>query len=125
MKPAGMSVLLNVEDIDASVRFYEALGFRVAERWDGKPGSAWRLLTSDGLRLMLNQTARAASAHRRGRPDYSDVVLYLYVDDARACEEELRQAGHEGRAVGVQDYGLDEVWLRDPDGFHVVLASDA
>ncbi len=32
--------------------------------------------------------------------------------------------GVAGRQAGPQDYGLDEVWLRDPDGYHVVVASD-
>jgi len=93
MEPARMTPLLNVLDIEASVSFYGALGFVVRERWDGRGGRAWRLLTCGELRLMLNQTARAASEHRRARPDYSDLVLYLYVDDAPACWRELQAAG--------------------------------
>jgi len=51
-------------------------------------------------------------------------VLYLYVDVAARCHAELSARGIEGRHVGPQDYGLDEVWMRDPDGYHVVVASD-
>ena len=123
MKPTRMTPLLNVLDLEVSVRFYEALGFRVAQEWRGAPG-AWCLLTCAELRLMLNQTDRAGSEPRRARPDYSDLVLYLYVDDAEVCLDELRAKGVEGRHVGPQDYGLNEVWLRDPDGYQVVVASD-
>lgn len=124
MEPARLTPLLNVLDVRASVAFYEALGFTVGERWDGGEGRAWRLLVCGDLRLMLNQTGRAESELRRARPDYSDAVLYLYVDDAPACWRELQAAGVEGRHVGPQAYGLDEVWLRDPDGYHVIVASD-
>lgn len=120
-----MTPLLNVLDIDESTAFYEALGFAVRERWDGEAGRAWRSLACGDLRLMLNQTERAASSARRARPDYSDLVIYLYVEDAPTCWRALHAAGLEGRHVGPQDYGLDEVWLRDPDGYHVVVASEA
>lgn len=124
MRPSRMTPLLNVLDIAASIGFYEALGFTVGERWDGGEGRAWCLLACGDLRIMLNQSVRAASYHRRARPDYSDLVLYLYVDDAPACWKELQAMGLAGRHVGPQNYGLDEVWLRDPDGYHVVIASD-
>ena len=61
---------------------------------------------------------------RCARPDYSDLVLYLYVEDAPTCWRELQSLGVPGRHVGPQDYGLDEVWLRDPDGYHIIVASD-
>lgn len=124
MKPARMTPLLNVLDIRASVSFYEALGFAVRERWGDAEDRAWCLLVCGELHMMLNQTTRAASDHRRGRPDYSDLVIYLYVEDAPACWRELQTAGLSGRHIGPQEYGLDEVWLRDPDGYHVVVASD-
>ncbi len=124
MKPARMTPLLNVLDIRASISFYETIGFTVTERWDGGERRAWSLLTCGDLRMMLNQTGRAASDHRRARHDYSDLVLYLYVEDAAACWQELQSLGLPGRHVGPQDYGLDEVWLRDPDGYHIVVASD-
>lgn len=125
MQPTGMTALLNVEDMTASLRFYEALGFEVVERLDcGKEVPSWCLLTLGDLRLMLNETSRAASESRRAREDFSDAVFYLYVDDAPAAWSELQSRGVEGRHVGPQDHGLDEVWLRDPDGYHLVVASD-
>lgn len=123
MKPTRLTTLLNVEDYDRSLAFYRKLGFEPAE--EAREGStAWCLLTCGELRLMLNQTKRAKSAARRALGDYSDLVLYLYVDDAPRAWAELREKGVTGRHVGPQDYGLDEVWLRDPDGYHVVVASD-
>ena len=124
MKPERMTPLLNVESITTSIAFYEALGFQLSERVGGDEGPGWCLLACGDLRLMLNRGQRADSGHRRERPDYEDLVLYLYVEDAAACWRELAARGLEGRHVGPQDYGLDEVWLRDPDGYHVVVASD-
>ncbi|MDE1837326.1 MAG: VOC family protein [Euryarchaeota archaeon] len=37
---AAMSVMLNVKDVDRSVKFYEALGFQVRWKWEGDDGKA-------------------------------------------------------------------------------------
>ena len=108
MRPTRMTPLLNVLDINTSSGFYEALGFTVQEQWDGGEGRVWCLLVCGDLRIMLNQTVRAASDHRLARPDYSDLVLYLYVENAQTCWKELQAMGLAGRHVGPQDYGLDE-----------------
>ena len=76
------------------------------------------------LSIMLNQTTRSRSEERREQQDYSDVVLYLYVDDAPRFIAQRTLTNCSVRHVGPQHYGLDEVWIRDPDGYHVVVASD-
>ena len=123
MKPARMTPLLNVQDMAASLAFYGKLGLSLDEKWE-RGDAAWCLLSAGDFRLMLNQTRRADSASRRAGEDYSELVLYMYVDDAPSAWSELQAQGVSGRHVGPQEYGLDEVWLRDPDGYHVVVASD-
>ena len=118
-------MLLNVEDVARSMEFYGHLGFSEHSRWETEEhGLGWCQLVVGDHALMLNQKGVLAQ-ERRAYEDYTDLVIYLYVDDAAEAFAELRAVGIEGRHVGPQDYGLDEVWLRDPDGYHVVVASDA
>ncbi|MEL6189043.1 MAG: VOC family protein [Myxococcota bacterium] len=124
MKVEGQAILLNVESIEISLPFYRALGFQTVETWEETSGTlGWVRLDQGSTRLMLNRTSRSQSELRRARPDYSDFVGYLYIDSAPDAARELSHQGLPARHVGPQDYGLDEVWIRDPDGYHWVLAS--
>ena len=123
MNPEKMTPLFNVEDITPSTEFYRQLGFEVESTWnEGK--SAWCSMRCGELGVMLNQSARSRSDLRRTQEDYSDLVLYLYVDDVTRFMTEHPLTEARARPVGPQHYGLDELWIRDPDGYHIVVASD-
>lgn len=123
MNPQKMTPLFNVEDIARSTEFYRQLDFAVEETWsEGK--SAWCFMSCGELGVMLNQTKRSRSDLGRRQEDYSDLVIYLYVDDAEQFLSEHPLTDARVRHVGPQHYGLDEVWIRDPDGYHIVVTSD-
>ena len=56
---------LHVSDVDASIRFYEALGFRVARRWGD-----WVRLDRDGAEIVLQ-----GDGYVRSHPHYFSALI--------------------------------------------------
>lgn len=116
--------LLNVADVPRSVAFYrDCLGFKLVEEYELDGQMLWAALQAGDAKLMLNRGPTERSADRRKQPSYSDLVLYLYVDDARATHRELRESGVDVTDVEQEEYGLEEFYLRDPDGYEIGVGS--
>jgi catechol 2,3-dioxygenase-like lactoylglutathione lyase family enzyme len=116
--------LLNVEDVEASIAFYEkALGAVVESHWESDGATRWARIGFDGGKLMLNAPDGAESRARRDRSEFADTVLYLMCDDAPARRELLRAAGFDVGEISHEDYGNDEFALRDPDGYAIRFSS--
>jgi catechol 2,3-dioxygenase-like lactoylglutathione lyase family enzyme len=126
--------LIVVRDVAASARFYERLlaclnthgGGEYARLCDPKlHHTQWG---SDGLILQLH--AWEADHHHgpmaeEGKPVGNGVLLWFEIDDFDAAVARVRELG----APIVRDVHRNpnpqhrEIWLRDPDGYTVVLAS--
>ncbi|HEX2560655.1 VOC family protein [Phenylobacterium sp.] len=50
-------------------------------------------------------------------------MLCFAVDDVHALVRELRAKGLQVEDPEAQEYGLDEIVLRDPDGYDLALSS--
>jgi catechol 2,3-dioxygenase-like lactoylglutathione lyase family enzyme len=128
MQARELSPLFNVTDMRASLAFYvDGLGFELREEYELEGETLWVALQSGDAKLMLNRTTSAdASTHssrRRAAPSYSGLVLYLYVDDARTAHAELSAKGLSPGEVEQEEYGLEEFYLRDPDGYEIGIGS--
>lgn len=100
-------VLLRPVDMDASLAFYrDVLGLAIAREFSG--GTVFFL---GGGFLELSGTADA-------RAD-GTIRLWLQVRDLDAAHREL--AGHVVREPRREPWGLDEMWVADPDGTPIVL----
>jgi uncharacterized glyoxalase superfamily protein PhnB len=117
--------LLNVEDVERSAQFYrELLGFEITNDWKDAGRTKWAMLTSQGVRLMLNEAEhRTDGATRRARPDHADVVLYVTVESADDLHRTLLAGGHAPSEVRTESYGLRQFELRDPDGYELAITS--
>jgi catechol 2,3-dioxygenase len=115
--------LLNVADIEASLGFWrDLIGFEVTTRFESEGRLAFANLRSGDIELMLN--ARGGDpAPRRARPHYAEAVIYLSVDSVHDLVRDLRAKGCEAPAPEAQQYGLDEITLRDPDGYEIAFTS--
>lgn len=120
----SVTPLFNVADIAASVAFYERLGFAVEHRFEAEGTLHWVMLRSGDGRLMLNRQSRIDAAARRARPHFGDLVLYLRVASAHDLRDRLIAAGTEVTEVERQAYGVDECYVRDPDGYELAIVSD-
>lgn len=111
----GHAPFLVVPNVGATLAHYrDVLGFDVRgyEHAPEDNGTA----TRDGCTIFFNRGPRAAPNSQLVPPDLFDV--YLWVDDVRALEEELRTRGadllHEPTE---RPWGMLEIRVRDLNGY--------
>jgi catechol 2,3-dioxygenase-like lactoylglutathione lyase family enzyme len=121
MTTSRVQLALNVEDVDASVAFYERLfGVPPAKR---RPGYANFAIAEPPLKLVLIQSrGKGATLNHLG-------VEVFSADDVARAKDRLERAGLKPRPEEKTTccYALqDKVWVHDPDGApwetYVVLA---
>jgi catechol 2,3-dioxygenase-like lactoylglutathione lyase family enzyme len=123
--------LIAVRDVEASSRWYQRLlGCR-----SDHGGKEYERLTADGVLVL--QLQHWSVEHHHGpignpelKPYGNGVLLWFEIDDfdaALARAEELKAEivlpRHRNPPEGVGGPNHWECWLRDPDGYTVVLAS--
>jgi catechol 2,3-dioxygenase-like lactoylglutathione lyase family enzyme len=123
MKPQP---LIAVSDVEASSRWYqELLGAK-----SGHGGAEYEQIVDSTGKLVLQLHAWDAHEHPHLgdpalRPHGNGVLLWFQVDDFEAAVErarEMRVEILEGPRVN-PNANHQEIWLRDRDGYVVVLAS--
>jgi catechol 2,3-dioxygenase-like lactoylglutathione lyase family enzyme len=117
----GMTPLLYVFDLDRSIQFYsELLGFSLKTRSEG-----WAWVVRDEVELMLNtayDTDEQPAVPDAGRVEaHGDTALYFGCPDVDAAYEYLVSRGVAVEKPHVAYYGMKQLHLKDPDGFHVCL----
>jgi len=123
--------LIAVTDVEASSRWYQRLlGCESAHG-----GPAYERLASNGTLILQLHSFEVEHDHGpigdpRDRPYGNGVLLWFEVDDfdaavARAAEleAEVLMAPHRNPPSGDGGPNHWECWLRDPDGYVVVVAS--
>lgn len=83
----GLIPMAHVADVEASVRFYERLGFDVASRNVVHGRTTWASLSVGQAMLMLTLASGPIDAGQQA------VLFYLYCDDVRALRERLISEG--------------------------------
>lgn len=118
-------VELHVADIEATLAFYEALGFRVTKRWKD-----WVRLDRDGAELVLQGDAYLRS-HEHYFSPYLDVSprgvgveITIEVGDVDAVYATAQSAGLRiVKPLQDRDWKARDFRLADPDGFFVRITS--
>jgi catechol 2,3-dioxygenase-like lactoylglutathione lyase family enzyme len=99
-------VLLRPVDMERSLAFYrDVLGLAIAREF---PGGTVFFLGGGFLELSGGSSGGSAA-----------IALWLQVRDLAAAAREL--AGHVVREPRREPWGLDEMWISDPDGTRIVL----
>lgn len=125
MRLNALAPLLNVEDAERSIRFYvEALNFEVVRKAEFGGSVGWAALRHGDVTIMINRSGQSDSATRRERPSYGETVFYFYVESAPKLHGILKDKGIEVSDVTIEDYGLAEFRLRDPDGYELAFGSE-
>ncbi len=105
---------LHVFDVQASVTFYEKLGFQVLNSFTHLSATkpTWAFLQSRGACIML------AKSSGRVEPEQQAAMVYLYCMDIPAKREELVQLGFVPGEIRTPFYApRGEFRLADPDGY--------
>lgn len=120
---------LLVEDIDASLAFWcDVLGFEAAYR---RPTEGFAYLEREGAQIMLCQRSGKWETGALDRPFGRGVMFQIYVSDLDAICSALSDAGWPlfagpravWRQVGDQEHGQREIFVQDPDGYLLMLAT--
>lgn len=89
----GLVPMAHVVDVEASIRFYELLGFSSDQRIAANGRTTWAALSAGQGMLMLTQASGPVDAGQQA------VLFYLYCDDVRGLRRRLM-------ALGVADAGV-------------------
>ena len=123
-RPTDLVPLLNVADVGASIEFYEELGFEVEQKVEEGGAVSWANLRHEGAgALMLNAKDIITPSERAKRPHYSDTVFYLTYPSAHEMHGRLSGRGMDVTEVEKQPYGIEEFYVRDPDGYEIAIGS--
>jgi catechol 2,3-dioxygenase-like lactoylglutathione lyase family enzyme len=115
--------LLNVADVEASLAFWDGLiGFDVIHRYEPDGKLMFASLQAGEVTLMLNGRGGDPAA-RQARPHYTEAVLSFGVESVHALVAELRAKGFDAPDPAAESYGLDEIIIRDPDGYEIAFTS--
>ncbi len=104
-----------VDDVDASLLFYRALGFKLADRW----GPPFAVMKGHGLSLWLSGPGTSA----RKKLKSGEVPepggwnrLVIPVKDLAATVEKLQGPGVKFRATPIKGPGGQQALIEDPSG---------
>jgi predicted lactoylglutathione lyase len=119
-------VVLEVGDLDASIRFYRRLGLDIPDQDGPRPVVAHRmasgvtLLLTDGFAKAYDKTWSAPSG------GYSQMLEFYVGEDAAVDSTfaDLVAAGYHGRMAPTQTVGPYAAMVDDPDGNVILLTSD-
>jgi catechol 2,3-dioxygenase-like lactoylglutathione lyase family enzyme len=114
-------LVLTVADVDATVRFYEKLGFRRETFGQGRVA-----LRFGEQKLNLHQAGEELAPHALAPTPGSADLCFLLGDEIDAVRAALERAGVEIELGPVERTGatamLTSIYLRDPDGNLVELS---
>jgi catechol 2,3-dioxygenase-like lactoylglutathione lyase family enzyme len=118
----GSVPLLQVFDMPTSLAFYrDVIGFEVVERSAPGDDCDWVWLRLDSAEIMLNTAYE--HEQRPPAPDparvagHADTTVYFGCRDLDAAYDTLRSRGMRVPEPVIQDYGMEQLYLSDPDGY--------
>jgi len=114
---------LTVDDLGKSIKFYEALGFGVAQRWEQEGTLVGVMLQAGELQLGLNQ-----DDWKKGRNRQKGIGTRLNIETAQSIDEIATRVKAAGFPLEVEPF--DTQWktrqfeLTDPTGFKLTVSSE-
>ena len=107
--------MLHVPDIDAALRWYESIGFRVLDTATDDGETTWAMMAfGDGL-VMLNVGGQPSAAWRR------EVDLYVETEGVDALYETLKDRVEVVEPPHDTFYGMRELIIRDLNRFWITF----
>lgn len=106
--------LLWVKSIEKSIRFYEEIGFKIAETWQPQEKIQWCRVEFHDAALMLQQIIDSDAKQQIGEDN--GIQLYFITDDVEAVYHQIRARGIDVSPPKIEFYGMKQVFVSDPDG---------
>jgi catechol 2,3-dioxygenase-like lactoylglutathione lyase family enzyme len=125
-----MTTLLSVFDMPTALKFYrDILGFVVIQDTGQGDESGWVMLQKSGVTVMLNTAydddERPAAPNPAHHSVHQDTCLYFLCSDPQVTYEFLKSKGLQLDPPKVAYYGMNQLYLRDPDGYTLCFQAPA
>jgi catechol 2,3-dioxygenase-like lactoylglutathione lyase family enzyme len=106
-----------VDDLSRSISYYEKLGFRFGEPWEG----FYAIGKRDGLELHLKESPKN-EVDRRWRRENEHLDAAAGVDGIEAFYEECVTSGVQIlRPLAATEWGTRDFYVEDPDGYIIAF----
>ena len=124
----GVAPLFQVFDMLTSISFYrDQLGFEVVQTskpLSEKPDDVnWAMLRLNGVTLMLNTAYEPGFRPQAPDPTrfeaHADAALYFGCPDVDQAYRQLRGQGIDVKEPTIAPYGMKQLNVIDPDGYHL------
>ncbi len=110
MSLTGIAPMLQVDDINDTIRYYvEVLGFRCSDQM----GNDWARLERDGVAIMLS----ARYGNDQNEPPKLTGSIYIYTDAVDTLWEALQGRTTVSYPIETFDYGMREFAILDCNGY--------
>ena len=126
LRIGGFATLLQVFDMPTSLAFYrDVLGFEVVSDLPEDGRCDWVMLKRYDSEQMLNTAYEADTRPPAPEPTrisaHADTALFFDCEDVDVAHDSLRQRGIAVNAPIITDYGMKQLYLKDPDGYEICL----
>src|SRR5687767_1163589 len=114
---------LTVDDVEASIRFFEGLGFAVEERWEDNGTLNGVMLRAGDARIGLSQ-----DDWKKGRDRQKGVGMRLFIGTKQNIDQIAARAKTAGVKLDSEPH--DTEWktsafeVTEPSGFKVTISSE-
>lgn len=123
LQATSISTGLTVNDLQASIRFFEGLGFTVGERWE-------RDGTLRGVEMKAGDHVinLAQDDWQKGRDRQKGVGMRLYLSTTQNIDDIAARARAAGIKIDTEphdtDWGTRAFEVTEPSGFKMTISSD-
>ena len=123
LQATSVSPTLTVNDLQASIKFFEGLGFAIEERWEDNGVLLGVMLQAGQAAINLSQ-----DDWKKGRDRKKGVGVRLYISTAQNVDQLAAQAKKAGIALDAEPH--DTPWgsrafeVTEPSGFTLTIASE-
>ena len=123
LQVTGITPLFTVDDLQASIAFYEALGFTVGERWEENGALLGVMLAVGKTQIGLNQ-----DDWKKGRDRKKGVGVRLFLATTQNIDEIAARAKSAGITLASEPH--DTEWksrafeVTDPSGLLLTIGSE-
>ena len=126
LRIGGFATLLQVFDMPTSLAFYrDVLGFDVVSDVPEDGRCDWVMLKRFESELMLNTAYETEARPTAQEPTrisaHADTALFFDCEDVDVAHEYLLRRGVAVNSPVITDYGMKQLYFKDPDGYDICL----
>ncbi len=120
----SLSPNIFVNDINATISFYELLGFKMAMSVpETGPDFVWAMMTNGSVTMMFQTfSSLADDLPEISRTDGGSLLLYINLKNIRAFFEEIKDRVTILKGLETTFYGATEFSIKDNNGYVLTFA---